>query len=189
MENTTRAQTPLTKSALHIPIILLSIIVAIAIGRSNLVEQILQFGPQAHILAALVVGVMYSSFFTVAPATVAFVQLAQAGVSPLTLALIGGIGAMIADISIYQFIKFSMMDDITSYLQRHSQGMFAKVSKMKAMRYSLILIGAIVMATPFPDEIGLALMGIAKEKWTHIAVLGFTLNAIGIYIIALIAVY
>lgn len=187
MENTTPRQTPLTKLALHIPLLLLSIVVAIAIGRSNLIEQILEYGPLSYILAVLVIGVMYSSFFTVAPATVAFIELAQAGVPPWLLALFGGIGAMVGDLSIFQFIKFSMMDDLMAYLQRHSQGLFEKISHMKVMRYGMLTAGAIIMATPIPDEVGLALMGIAKEKWTHIAALGFILNGIGIYLIALVA--
>lgn len=178
---------PFTKSILHIPLFILSVIVAVAISQSTLVEQILAYGPASYTLAGLALGVMYSSFFTVAPATVGFFQLAAAGESPLTLAITGGIGAMIGDLSLFQIIKFSIIDDLVSYLQRRSQGAFNKVTKVKFVRYAMLIGGAIIMTTPLPDEIGLALMGLIKSSWQKIAILGFFLNAIGIYIIALLA--
>jgi uncharacterized membrane protein YdjX (TVP38/TMEM64 family) len=45
------------------------------------------------------------------------------------------------------------------------------------------VLGAIIIASPLPDEMGVGLMGISKLKTSQFILLSFVLNAIGIFIV------
>jgi hypothetical protein len=48
-------------------------------------------------------------------------------------------------------------------------------------------IGAIIIISPFPDEIGVALMGLTRMNKLSFLVLTYILNSVGIFILALVA--
>jgi len=58
---------------------------------------------------------------------------------------------------------------------------------LRLFRWSMVLFGALVIASPLPDEIGLAMMGLSKVKTLLFIPISFSLNAFGILIIGLIA--
>lgn len=47
------------------------------------------------------------------------------------------------------------------------------------------MLGAIIIATPFPDEIGISLMGLSHLKRPYIILMCFLLNVIGVLAIVL----
>ncbi|MCC7436766.1 hypothetical protein IT402_02755, partial [Candidatus Nomurabacteria bacterium] len=49
------------------------------------------------------------------------------------------------------------------------------------------VIGAIIIASPLPDEIGVGLIGISKMKNWQFLVLSFVLNSLGILLIVTLA--
>ncbi len=171
----------------HLPLFLLGIAVAVVIARSHVAVQLAGYSQLAAALVALVTGVLYSSVFTIATATVVFVQLAAAGVSIPLLALCGGIGGMFADLSMFQIIRSTVLDDVMRYAQRHTQGLFSRFTHFHWFRLLMVVVGALIIATPLPDEIGLALMGLGKARWRVVAILSLILNIIGIALIGLAA--
>lgn len=177
----------LSHHGLHVPLLVLGVAVAVAIGRSDVVAGIAHSGTLGVLLAVLVFGAMYSSVLTVAPATVGLVELAQAGVPVSLLAIVGGFGATLTDVSIFQIIKIGFIDDLVAYFQRHSQGAFSRLFKIKLFKLLIVVLGAITIATPIPDEIGLAMMGIGKAKIRTVALVGFVFNTLGIMVIGLLA--
>ena len=94
---------------------------------------------------------------------------------------------MAGDISIFQILKFGILDDLTAYFQRRSQGAFKKVFNLPIFKYLLFILGGIFVATPVPDEIGLAMMGLANMSWRYVAPVGFILNGVGIFVLCEIA--
>jgi len=60
---------------------------------------------------------------------------------------------------------------------------FKKVLHTKYFSWTLPVIGAIIIASPFPDEIGVSLMGISKMKTYQFILISFLLNAIGIFLV------
>jgi len=42
-------------------------------------------------------------------------------------------------------------------------------------------VGALIIISPLPDELGVSLMGISKLKWYRFLLLSFTLNTLGIF--------
>ena len=53
----------------------------------------------------------------------------------------------------------------------------------KYFSWTLPILGAIIIASPLPDEMGVGLMGISKLKTSKFILLSFILNAIGIFLI------
>jgi hypothetical protein len=133
-----------------------------------------------ELLAIFFAGFMYSSVLTVAPATIAIVKLAEAGVPLPLLAVVGGAGAMLADLTLFRLLKVSFVDHLLAGLQRAPHGYLAMLFQIKLFRYVLVLIGAIIIATPIPDEVGLALMGMGTAPWFAVAIIGFVFNSLGI---------
>jgi hypothetical protein len=48
-------------------------------------------------------------------------------------------------------------------------------------------VGAIIIASPLPDELGLALLGVSTLSRPQFFLLSFAMNSLGIFIILLVA--
>jgi uncharacterized membrane protein YdjX (TVP38/TMEM64 family) len=58
-----------------------------------------------------------------------------------------------------------------------------RIFQNKYLAWFLPVAGAIIIASPFPDEVGVSLMGLSKIKPWRFALLSFILNTAGIYIL------
>ncbi len=137
------------------------------------------------LLLATLSGIFYTSFLTAPLAVILFVILA--GTSNIYLiTLFGGIGSVIGDLLILKFFRSIFRS--FSFL-RHI-GSFKTVKKiLKSLHLDLLgmLLGMIIIASPFPDELGLVLLGASSLSYFKLTVLTLTLNSIGILIILLTA--
>ena len=48
-------------------------------------------------------------------------------------------------------------------------------------------MGGLIIASPFPDELGIGLLGFSKMRTRWFVLLSFTFNFIGIFLIGLVA--
>jgi len=186
-DTSAQPQNLFSRVSLHIPLLILGIVVAVAIGESKVMNQLAAYGPVGYVLTSFVLGAMYSSLFTVAPATVGFVHLATAGVPVSVMGICGGIGAMLGDLSMFQVIKFGLTDNLVRIFQAHSRGLYEKLFRIRFFKILLVIVGIVIVATPIPDEMGLAIMGLGKARWRTVAIIGFVFNALGIAGIGLLA--
>lgn len=156
--------------------------VAVLLLRSPAFAAVPEYGVFGQVVAVFIVGLLYSSILTVAPATIGLIKLAEAGVPLPIIACVGGAGAMIGDITLFKLMKVGFIDAIIERIHAtHHEGTVAgAVVRLKAFRYGLILLGGLVIATPLPDEIGLALMGFGKAQYRVVAAIGFICNVLGI---------
>ena len=167
-------------------IIVLSIIIAVVLAKTGILKDLLTSTQEWKILGSLLAGFFFVSVFTVAPAAVVLVEIAQSN-SILAVAFFGGIGALIGDLLIFRFIKDSLTEDISYLMKGVKQGRFIKILQLKFFKWLIPFIGALVVASPLPDEIGLAMMGFSKMKASLFILISFLLNFFGILIISLIA--
>ncbi len=61
--------------------------------------------------------------------------------------------------------------------------MIAKATKTKVAKVAFGVLGAAIIASPFPDEIGLTFMGVSKIAFWELVVLTYILDALGAYVI------
>lgn len=137
---------------------------------------------------AFIGGILFVSTFTVATATLILLVLAEA-LNPIEIGIVAGAGAVIGDLLIFNFIKDNLTREVKSLYDRvDSNHHLSKVLHSKYFSWTFPVVGALLIASPLPDEIGISLMGIARMKTYQFVVLSFILNSIGIlFIIAVSA--
>ncbi len=163
-------------------IIAFSIVVAIILVKSNAITTLINSTKEYEILAGFISGIFYTSIFTVVPASATIIEIAQK-FDPFFLAFIGGFGALLGDYIIFKYIR----DNISGYIAAIAKKIRREsVLESKLFSWSFSLIGAVIVASPLPDEIGLALMGITKMRTIYFVPISYILNFIGILVLALI---
>lgn len=133
-------------------------------------------------IGAFLAGVLFVSTFTVATGAVILLVLAEK-LSAVEIGIVAGLGAVIGDMLIFRFVKDNILDEITPIYNTLGGKHVSTILHSRYFSWSLPVIGAIIIATPLPDEIGVSLMGIAKMNTYAFFLLAFTLNAIGIFLV------
>lgn len=165
--------------------VVLSITVAIVLAKTGALKDLLLASQEREILGAFLAGMCFTSLLTVAPAAVALAELAA--VQPLwQLALFGAIGALLADFLLFEFLKDHISDHVNNFFQRKRKKILP-LFRLSSWRWIVFVMGAIVIASPLPDELGLAMMGLKKMKPAVFVAVFFVLDFLGILILGLAA--
>lgn len=148
----------------------------------NLVEVLLPVKFIADILA----GVFYTSFLTT-PLSLAMLIVLAENNNPILLAVLGGLGAVLGDLIIVKLFKDRIFHDFSSILNNpliKKTGIFLRKNKLD---FLIQVTGVMIIASPFPDELGLMLLGATELKYKEIALLSYLLNTftLGILFITL----
>jgi hypothetical protein len=143
-------------------------------------------------LACVVAGVLFSFGFTAAFGFAIFVELAHT-MHPLTGALLGGAGSLIADLTILTFVQEHLLEELKLLRQSWvfeivTGARFHKHFPRPVRRVLLWVITAFVIASPLPDDIGIMLVsGLSHVDRRLFAFLCFALNTLGIFAILITA--
>ena len=167
-------------------LLLLTVIVAYFIfrGRSFVPfhETLLSLGYLGTFLA----GIFFDYGFTAAPATAILLILGKEQ-NIFLAALIAGAGALIGDLCIFKFIRYSFDDEIKKLtkekLFNHINNKLSRTFK----KYILLVLAGFIISSPLPDEIGVSLIAVSTKISTKVfSIISFILNTVGIFIILLI---
>ncbi len=167
-------------------VITVSMAIAVYLASTGFFERVLLSAQGAEFIGAFIAGMFYSSLFTVAPATVALGEIAQAE-SVFLVALLGGLGAVIGDLLLFRFLKNHIADEFTALVAHPRNSRYKRILHLRSVRWLFGLLGALIIASPLPDEIGLTLMGIGSMRVKDLIPFSFILNSLGILIIGLVA--
>ncbi|MBI4709190.1 MAG: hypothetical protein HY764_03245 [Candidatus Portnoybacteria bacterium] len=167
-------------------LITLSVIIAVILAKTGALEGFLAGAKEYGFLGSLIAGMFFVSIFTAAPAGVVLFEIAAAG-SMWEVALLGAIGAMIGDLLIFRFIKVRISKDVSWLIRKTKQERLASIFRLKLFRWLVPFFGALIIVSPLPDELGLAMMGLSKMKTAIFMPMSFVLNFLGILIIGLFA--
>ena len=137
-------------------------------------------------LGSLIAGFFFVATYTVVPAGYVLFELAKYQ-NALEVAVFAGIGAMLGDFIIFRFIRDRVMDEIQPLLSKVGNRKVRRLFKTPYFAWLVPVIGAIIVASPLPDELGVSLMGAAKMKSTHFLIITYVLNASGILMLVLLA--
>lgn len=137
-------------------------------------------------IAAFIAGLFFTTSFTIVPASFALAGIAS--VAPTgEIALFGALGAMIGDVLIFVFIRDRFAADLMNSLKpsvlRHILASF----HLGFMKWISPIIGALLIASPLPDEFGLALLGLSRTKIYILLPIAFVMNWLGIYLVVWLA--
>jgi hypothetical protein len=128
-------------------------------------------------------GVMYTYGFTSGLALVA-APIFGLVYPAITVALVGGAGAALADTSILVFLREKMAREIREVAQSR---FFRLISRLPLLGHPRVkaALGVAVLASPLPDEIGVALIAAGGALSTRMFVVAsFAANALGLWVLA-----
>ncbi len=137
-------------------------------------------------------GVLFSFGFTSAFGIAIFATIAT-DVNPYLAGLVGGIGAFLSDFCIFQFVRFSLQDEIGKFREtRIFKYIYSLVHHQyiseRVRQYFLWSIAGLVIASPLPDEFGITMIsGISNMRKSTFMMLCLCLNTAGILLILLAA--
>lgn len=161
-----------------------SIVVSVILYQTGTFHQIIHAMYDFGYIGAFVAGMFFVSIFTAAPAAVVLLTLSES-LSFIPLIIFAGFGSVIGDMVILSLLTQKVSITIQFLPKERGVQKLIKSLRLTKYKFFLTLIGAIVVASPLPDELGLALMGATKIKPLHAIALTFFLNTVGITLLLL----
>jgi hypothetical protein len=162
----------------------LSVAVAVLLVKTGLIAELLATVSGVRLIGGFIAGMLFVSVFTVAPAAAVLIELFGVN-SLLEVALGAGLGGLVGDWLMFRFLRNRVADDLRELLRRSGSQRLLAIFRLKCFRWLTPLIGAIIVASPLPDEIGLALMGLSGLRTAMFLPLSFILNFFGILAVGL----
>lgn len=168
-------------------IVILSVFVAVFLIKTDVLTRILTSTKELEILGSFIAGMFFTSVFTTAPAIATLGEIAHANSVFLT-ALFGGLGAVVGDLIIFRFVRDRLSEHLMEVVKHQGVGKrFKALLKMKYFRWFTFLVGGLIIASPFPDELAIGLLGFSRLRMKWFIPISFTFNFIGILLIGLVA--
>ena len=172
------------KRALHhlewdVAVLVASIIAAYFLVESGLLSRLLTFSQGLELIVAFIAGIFFTSMFTIAAAVAVFIKIGNPQ-NILAVSLIGSLGAVCGDMLLFLFIRDAVIGDLKTVIKTSSYRKLLFYFHGGFLRWLGPLLGAFIIATPLPDELGLALMGISKVRSIYMIPVTFIMNFIGI---------
>lgn len=166
-------------------IVLASIVVAFWIASSDTMPSMIAWIVEYKLIASFVLGFFFTSVLTAVPTMVVITESAE--YLPLReLALIGGLGAVCGDLLLFRFVRSRFAERV---MQAAASPRIIKVGKKIAQGpfwWLLPVLGALVVASPLPDELGIMLLGVSHLRLIQFVPIIYVANALGILSIALL---
>ncbi len=167
-------------------IVVLSIIAAVFMLKSNwLYSVIAGFGSYDY-LGAFLAGIFFAYGFTTAPA-IAVLFIISTTLNPFAVAILGATGAILSDFFIFKFMKKEVIGEINHIANELHYHPHMSKKWMRFIKRISPLIGGIIIASPFPDELAAAILGTIDFDIKEFLAIAFVFKFVSILVIGLIA--
>lgn len=158
--------------------VLVGATIAILLSRFGFVDWFVNIiGNQ--VFSSFFAGLFFTSVFTIAPSAVALVSIANA--TTLTVAFWGALGALCGDLILFYFIRDRFAENLVSSIRPSVTRHILNSFHLGFMKWLSPVLGAIIIASPLPDELGLTLLGISKTRISILIPISFVMNFVGIF--------
>lgn len=142
-------------------------------------------------IAIFIAGFLFAYGFTAPLAVGFFVSLAPQ-VNIFLAAALAGIGALLADLLIFKFIRTSFQDEFDKLkltrMWKRIRDLFDNHLGERIKKYTLWTIAGFLIASPLPDEFGVSLIsGFTTLNKKIFSAISYLLNTAGILVILALA--
>lgn len=168
----------------HTSLAISAIILFVLLLDTALIQSVLAYIQHLELLGIFIAGVLFVSFFTAAPAVVLLLQFLDF-YDPFTIALIAGGGAAIGDLIIFTIMEDKIGYELKPLAKKLRLMKFINSLHKKKARLRTVLVGAFIIASPLPDEAGIALLGLSHISAASLLFVTYILNAAGILAVLL----
>jgi len=168
--------------------LIVSLIVAyVLIGSTSVHETIKGIGSFGYV-GSFFAGMFFTYALTAAPASAALFVLGNTLRTPFIIAVIGACGAVISDYIIFRFVRDRLMKEIrTTEREIFGHEIKLKINQNGLAAKMIPILAGLIIASPLPDEFGVALLTAVKIRTRSFIQYSFILNLLGIFIITSIA--
>ncbi|MFA6397583.1 MAG: hypothetical protein WDK96_01895 [Candidatus Paceibacterota bacterium] len=170
---------------IDILLISISIIITIVLIKTGLIHQFIERFGEFEYFGIFISGMFFTSVFTTTPSIVLLSDFAIE-TNIIIVAIFGGMGAVFGDYLIFRFIKDRVSRDINYIVGVSGKKRLPHIFKTKLFHWFLPFLGAIIIASPIPDEIGITMLGLSKVNTKVFLLISFLFNSFGILIIGLV---
>lgn len=134
-------------------------------------------------VGALIAGFLCASSFTIAIGALILFEFSKT-LNLIELCIIAGIGCMMGDLIILKLFRNGLENEVYSiYEAVDHKHQIVKLFHTKYFSWTLPVIGALIIMSPFPDEIGVSILGLTKMSSKQFILLSFVLDTVGILIL------
>lgn len=162
----------------------ISVVVAYGVFRTDSVQSFFHGLGEFGYVSSFFGGMLFAFGFG-APFGVAILVTIADDVNIIIGGVLGGLGALLSDYLLFRFIRITFADEIERFKHSKALGLFrgllVRRVPPKIGFYLSLGVAGIVIASPLPDEFGIALLaGITTVRERTFAAIAFSLNTIGI---------
>ncbi len=169
----------------------ISIITAYVLFRANFFSEFAKTLNSHGYISIFLAGFLFAYGFSAPFAVGFFVSLADK-INPFIAAPLAGIGALLGDLLIFQFIRASFRDEFDklklSALFQKIRDLFDNHISERFKKYFLWTVAGFLIASPLPDEFGVSLLsGFTAFNKKIFSLISYALNTTGIFVILQLA--
>jgi uncharacterized membrane protein YdjX (TVP38/TMEM64 family) len=123
-----------------------------------------------------------------APIAAAVIFLLANAVNPLLLSVIAAFGSLLSDYLIFKFVRSYLLEEIKLAAEelKIPTEFLAKFVRKKWVAYFIPVVAGIIIASPLPDEIGVALLAASRYNRKYFAIFSYLSNFVGIVTISML---
>jgi len=168
-------------------ILLITIITAYVLFQAHFFQEFAKLLNSHGYISIFLAGFLFAYGFTAPFAVGFFVSLAP-NVNVFLAAPLAGIGAVLSDLFIFQFIRTSFQDEFAKLkltrLFQKIRSLFDDHLSDRIKKYALWTFAGFLIASPLPDEFGVSLVsGFTSINKKSFAAISYGLNTAGIFVI------
>lgn len=169
----------------------LSIIFAYVLFQADFFTEFAEKLNSHGYISIFLAGFLFAYGFTATFAVGFFISLAPQ-VNIFLAAFLAGVGALIADLFIFRFIRSSFSDEFDklklTFLFQKIHALFDDHLSDRLKKYVLWTLAGFLIASPLPDEFGVSLVsGFTNINQKTFSAVSFCLNTLGIFAILFLA--
>ena len=135
-------------------------------------------------VSALAAGFLFPITFTSAAGALFLLELGEL-YNPIPLAILGGIGSTVADLLMFRFLKSGIVDELKALavrlVSRRRLDRMERITRHRVFLWAAPFVASFLIASPVPDELGLALFSLINFKPKYLTALALVLNTVGIF--------
>lgn len=166
--------------------LILSLILFVFFIDSPIIQNFIKGIGALGYFGAFICGVLFVSIFTVAP-SIAILFDISTHLNPWLITFIASIGVVVGNFIIFKFLKDRIFEELHPVFLKIEGTFLKKIFRSPFFVWLLPILGAILIATPLADEVGITLLGLSKVKLWQFILIIFPLGFIAIFSIVFLA--
>lgn len=163
----------------HTTLLIIAIVLFVAFVDSAIMAAFFEFNTELGYVGAFIAGILFVSLFTASPAVVILFELGQQH-NIWWVTLWAALGTVVGDFLILRLFEDKFLKELTLITRKLGGKKLLRRVRSKRFRPLEVISGLVIVASPFPDELGLAILDVSHLGKVRILMLCFVANALGI---------